>query len=325
MMPTLLLTAGEAGVICINGRFAGELSPDAPLIRPSASHGALLLDFRPFSDEHRPMMRRLVFSGGAPLADSVEAAGGLSCVIWPGGVIEIELIPTLYQPPRQVFSREGFSFMLEGGSEPKLQCEGRHFCSLPEGAEIPELRRMQGGILLTGKCRNGMYLACADGRLERVNGFLKAKEIEIQPDGHIFSTVAPGDSVGHAAREEWQLTPNGLQLLSSEFAWEHGAPRWPRTPEDTAVAAVEAAMAGLEDEAEGYMLPRLRESNPLREIRERCDLCVRMKYAPPGDTACVGLLKLEGGSLARVEALCCRAAPSGRQDFPWLLEALEFA
>lgn len=324
MMPTLLISAVYPGILYINGHFAGELSADAPLIRPSASHGALLLDYRPMDDDYRPMVRRLVFSGGIPLAESVEAAQGIHCVIWPGGIVEIEISPEEYLPLRRVFSRSGFSFLLEGGREPKLQCEGRPLCTLPEGAEIPELHSLRDGIALLGTCTGGMYLATCDSRLRAVSGFLRAKEIALQEDGRICALVAPGDLVGHAAREEWQLTPAGLQLLSSQCSWEQGAPRWPRTPEETAIAAVEAATAGLEDEAEGYMLPRLRGQYPLRGIAERCDLCVKLKYAAPEGTPCIGLLRLEGENLARVEALRFRAVPSDRQEFPWQLEALDF-
>ncbi|MBQ4623869.1 MAG: hypothetical protein IJB51_04935, partial [Clostridia bacterium] len=41
-------------------------------------------------------------------------------------------------------------------------------------------------------------------------------------------------SDNHAVLETWKLTPEGLILLSSEPAWSNGAPRWPKTPEETA-------------------------------------------------------------------------------------------
>lgn len=324
MQPMLVFSAVQPGILHINGRFAGEISADAPLMRPVAPHGPLLLDYLSFGDAYRPMARRLVFSGGRPLPESMEAAERTNCVIWPGNIIEIEFSPMEYQPSRQVFSHGGFSFMLEGGPEPKLQCEGRQLCSLPEGAGMPELRSLQEGIALLGECAGGMYLATADHGLRSISGFLRAKRIKLLPEDRIRALVAPGDTVGHAAEEEWQLTPGGLQLLSSEFSWEHGAPRWPESPEDTAIAAVEAAIAGLEDEADNYMLPCLREKQPLREIGERCDLCVKMKYAPPNIGSCVGLLRLEGGNLARVEPLRFKAVHSGRREFPWQLEELEF-
>ena len=271
------------------------------------------------------MARRLVFSGGEPLAESLEAAPGLHCVIWPGGSIELELSPAEYLPDRQAFSRGGFSFMLEGGREPVLQCEGRRLCALPEGAGLPELHSLRDSLALLGACQDGMYLLTADARMQGVTGFLCAKEIELRDDGGVRSLAAPGDLLGHAVREEWQLTPGGLMPVGRSPAWEHGAPRWPQSPEDSAIAAVEAALAGQDEEAEAYLTPRLRACAPLAGIGGRCELCVRMKYAPPDSAPCVGLLKLEGGSLARVSPLYYTAVPSGRQDFPFLLERLEYA
>lgn len=324
MQPMLVISAVQPGILHINGHFAGEFSSAAPLLRPSASHGALLLDYRPFDDAYRPMARRLVFSGGKPLPESLEAADGVNCVIWPGSIVELELAPMEYLPSRQVFSHGGFSFMLEGGAEPKLQCEGRQFCSLPEGASMPQIQKLRDGTALLGECAGGMYLATADRELRGLTGFLRAKRIEILPDERIRAVVAPGDTVEHAAVEEWQLTAAGLQLLSSQFGWEHGSPRWPQTPEETALAAVEAAMAGLDDEADSYMLPRLREKQPLLGIGNRCDLCVRMKYALPDSGPCIGLLRLKGGKLAQVEPLHFRIVHSDRREFPWQLETLDF-
>ena len=324
MQPMLVLSAVQPGILHINGSFAGEISADAPLLRPSASHGALLLDYRPFDDAYRPMARRLVFSGGKPMPESLDAAGGLNCVIWPGSIIELELAPMDYLPGRQMFSHDGFCFLLEGGREPKLQCEGRQLCTLPEGASVPRLHALRNGKALLGECTGGMYLATSDHDLHGMTGFLRAKRIEIMPDEHIRAAIAPGDTVGHAAAEEWQLTSAGLQLLSSQCSWEHGSPRWPQSPEDTALAAAEAAMAGLDDEADAYMLPRLREKQPLRDIGSRCDLCVKMKYMPPDSGPCIGLLRLEGGNLARVEPLHFRTVPSDRHEFPWQLEELTF-
>lgn len=323
MMPMLVLSAAQPGILYINGRFAGELSPDAPLLRPAAAHGALLLDYRPMEDSCRPMVRRLVFSGGKPLIESIEAASGVNCVIWPGGIVEIELAPQTYFPTRQTFSLGGLSFLLEDAGEPRLSCANRELCSLPAGSQIPQLHSLRDGLALLGCCAQGMYLVTTDAGLQGVTGCLHAKEIEIQEDGRIRSLIAPGDIVGHAAREEWQLTPGGLQMLSRAFVWEDGMPRWPQTPEETAIAAVEAAMAGLDEEAEGYLLPGLRERNPLPVIAGCCDLCVPMKYAPPQATPSIGLLKLEGGSFAQVTPLHFRAVAVAGKPFPFLLEALE--
>ena len=323
MQPTLIFTAAHSGILYLNGHFAGELSPDAPLIRPAAAMGALIMEFHPLSDELRPMARRLVFSGGAPLQDALEQAEGLSCILWPEGVTELELSPAPYELRRQSFSLDGFHFLLEEGAQPRLLCEGRQLTTLPPDAQPPELRRLRDCLTLTGKCRDGRYLICTDPALRGVTGFLQAQEIELQEDGRIRSLAASGDLTGHAVREDWQISAAGLQLLTATAAWEAGAPRWPQTPCETAIAAVEAEMAALHEEAEGYLSPTLRARNPLPEIAAACDLCIRLKYGGSGTDA-VGLLRLEGGNLARVTPLRFRAIPSECRSHPWQLDALDF-
>ena len=93
MQPTLVLSAPHAGILTINGRFAGEISSDYPLLRPVGSQGAVYLDYRPLSGACRSMARKLVFSGGEPMQESVEAAEDLNVIIWPGGTVEIEFTP----------------------------------------------------------------------------------------------------------------------------------------------------------------------------------------------------------------------------------------
>ena len=154
-------------------------------------------------------------------------------------------------------------------------------------------------------------------------GFLQAQQLEIEPDGRIRALVSRGDLAGHAALENWRVTPEGLATAGSEHVWIQGSPRWPQTPPETARAAVEAMLAGLHGEAEGYLSPALRSRIRPEEILESCDLCVEMKYAPPDPRPCVGLLKLQGDHLARVRPLYYRASPSGGLQGPWQIDALE--
>ena len=86
MQPMLAVTAPHPGLIYINGRFSGEVSREQPLLRPVCATGALYLDYRPLTNACRAMARRIVFSGGAPMMESIEAAEDLSSVIWPGNV-----------------------------------------------------------------------------------------------------------------------------------------------------------------------------------------------------------------------------------------------
>lgn len=322
MQPTLIISASVSGILYLNGCFAGEIDPDAPLVRPVGGRGALYLDFRPFTNDNLSMTRRLVFSGGAPLAESVENAENLNLILWPNAVTELELTPDRRTFFPMHFQLAGHSFTLNP-EKPELSCDGRRLTSLPEGALQPEYRPLSTGAAFIGDCTNGKYLFTTDAALQARTGFLLARQLDIESDERIRAVTALDDLVGHATLETWRLTPNGLMLLSSEPAWANGAPRWPVTPAETARAAVEAALAGLDAEAEGYLAPALRSQFPIAQLRENCDLCIEMKYAPPDPRPCVGLLKLEGARMARVSPLYFQATPTGGPQGPWQLERIE--
>ncbi len=322
MQPMLAIMARQEGLLYINGGFCGELGAERALYRPVNPFGALYLDYRPLTDAHRPMARRLVFSGGSVLRESAESAAGISLVLWPGGVVELELEPEPWQQPSQTFTLGGRQFMLEGSAEPRLYCEGALLGSLPAGAAKPELHKLRETSLLLGSCRDGMYLMTLSPEMQ-ATGFLMARRITLEAGDQALSLLEPGDLVGHAAQERWLLNKSGLTLLSSQPAWVDGSPRLPYTPEDTAIAAVEASLAGLMEEAESYLAPALLGSHPLDHLAEVCDLCVPMRYAVPGARGCVGLLQLEGASMARVRPLYYHAIPSGGAA-PYLLDELSF-
>lgn len=321
MQPMLVLHAPHAGLLYINGHFAGELSVDTPLLRPVSSRGAVYLDYRPLSDACLPMARKLVFSGGAPLQESAEDADGLNIVLWPGGITEIEFAPGTYPAGARHFQFSGHSFTMDGGC---LLCDGRKICALPAGAQPPEYSSLPGGCLLTGTYEGGQYLISMDEDCCRQTGFLCARILETEPDGRIRAVVTADDLAGHATLENWKHTTDGLMLISSENAWADGRPRWPQTPDETARALAEAALAKLDGEAEGYLSPALQNRGIPAEIRSRCDLCVMMKYAPPDSRPCIGLLRLESDRLARVEPLYFRASASGGPQGPWQIESLEW-
>ena len=322
MQPTLILTAPHPGVLYINGRFAGEVDPDEALMRPVPPRGAAYLEYRPLSSACHAMARKLVFSGGEPMARSAEEAEGIDVVLWPGSAVEVELSPEPRRGRALRFQADGHTLELE--ADGRLRCDGRELAALPPGAQQPEHRALPGGAALLGLCEAGQYLLTLDAQFRVQTGLPRARQIDVEPDGGIRAVVARDDSVGHAALESWRLAPEGLTLVSSEPAWADGAPRWPKTAAGAARAAVEAALAGLDGEAEGYLAPALRGRNPLANIRERCDLCVEMKFAPPDPRPCVGLLRLETANLARVRPLYYRASASGGLQGPYQIEELAF-
>lgn len=321
MQPTLILRAPYPGILYINGRFAGELGPEETLVRPVCPRGAVYLDYRPLNSTCHALARKLVFSGGEPMPRSAEDAEGIDIVLWPGGAVELEFDPEPRHGAPVRFQVAGKSFTLSGED---FACDGHDFATLPKGAEAPTYRALPGGVTFTGRCEGGRYLLTADPELRGQTGFLRAHRIEIESDGRIRALILRNDFAGHATQEIWRLTPEGLTIEASEPTWAEGVPHAPKTAEETARAAVDAALAGFDDEADSYLAPSLRARRPLDEIRARCDLCVEMKYVPPDARPCVGLLSLECDNLARVRPLYYRAAPTDDSQVAYRIEEFTF-
>ncbi len=320
MQPTLICTARVPGMICLNGRFAGEASQARPLIAPVSPGGAVYLEYRPLSGEGRALARRMVLSGGAPLAQSLEDATGVSCVAWPGGALEVEFAPV--ETSAEPVLLDGAAGSMRRGEDTALLLNGLTI-PMPDGALAPRVLRQGGATLLLGDVAGGgQYLAALSADMTALLGAFAAEAIE-PADGGLFSAVVDlGDRVGHGRLEQWLVDASGLSRVSSESAWSHGAPRWPDTAEGAMIAAVEAMLAGLPGECAGYLTPALAAETPLRDVAEVCDLCVPMRYGVPDARPCVGLLKAENDHLARVRPLYYRAEPSGGPQGPWQIASV---
>ena len=320
MQPMLVICASQPGILYLNGCFAGEVSADDPLMRPAAPRGALYLDYRPLADGWAALARKIVFSGGKPMAESIESAEGIGAIIWPGGICEIEISPPASQAPAaQRFSFGGHSFSIQGDI-PKLYCGDTLLGSLPERAALPAVRKLPGGYVFTGETPGGMYLLTSDAALRGGTGFLSAEKIEIDAEGNIHAFVSENDFAGHAALETWRLAPEGLELVSSEEGWSGGSRRHPESAQDTVIAAVQAALAGRMDEAEECLSEALRGSRVFDDISGKYDLCIEMKYGHPDNRPCIALLRLENDHLAVAEPLYYRC---GQKDGKFRVDQLE--
>lgn len=317
MQPTIILSAPAAGIIHINGRFAGEASAQRPLVMPVSPFGALYLEYLPLSGGAAPMARRCVFSGGALLADSVAEADGLACVAWPGGAVEIEMTPP--DTSVETFFLEGRPCRLARGARATLSLGGLAI-SLPATARAPRMRRFGGQPALLGDTDGGQYLVTLSPDMAAQTGFLAAERIDFASDDMLNAVVSLGDSVGHGRLEQWIADAGGLRCVSSEPVWSAGAPRWPRTAEGAMIAAVEAAMAGLPAEAQGYLASGFAAARPLEAVAAECDLCAPMKYAVPDARPCVALLTAVNDHLAVARPLYYRAVEAGSAQGPWRIE-----
>jgi hypothetical protein len=87
---------------------------------------------------------------------------------------------------------------------------------------------------------------------------------------------------------------------------------------------MEAAAAGLEGEAQGYLAPGMSLA-ALLDAAKACDACAAMKY-PPGDgRACVAAVRLLSERCARVAPLYFAARKDRGPQGPWRVEALEWS
>ena len=317
MQPTIICLVPAAGMIYLNGRFAGEATPQRPLFAPVCPSGALYVEYRPLEGDFDHLARRLVLSGGAPMAQSLAGAEGLYCVAWPGGALELALAPGRRTVER--FLLEGLPCALTRDQETALSLNGVPV-ALPEGAGLPTLLRLDGAAALLGDTADGgRYLASLTEDLSAQTGLMTADAIE-PTDGGLFSAFAAlGDTVGHARLEQWLVDGDGLSCVSCESAWAGGGPRWPDTAEGAMIAAVEAALADLPVEAEGYLSSALAQNRPLARVAQACDLCVPMKYPAPDPGPCVALVKAENAHLATVRPLYYRAEPTGGMQGRWTI------
>lgn len=313
MQTVLVVQSSVAGAVYLNGRMAGEADEMHPLSLPVSPFGALLIELRPFLPGYLPLSVRLPLSHGAPLIASPDAR--LCAALWPGGVVELELLPEAVSrcdmTPRLIGQAGGVraSYL----DAPALRIEtasAAYVHPLPEGALVPSMTPIPSGLLFSGETASGQYalVLSPDGMQTLLS--LSGKGLTLLEGGSALRLLhSYGDSAGHAALETWAHSPQGWQLTASEPMWEHGAPIWPQTPEATAVAAVEAAQLGLTAEAEGYFSPLFPCSDAIRRA-QAFDGCVPLRYPLPGGEAAVGLMQLKENVLHIVPAVYS-AAPGG--------------
>jgi len=313
MQSIAVFTAPAEGAVSINGRFAGEAGPGRPLIMPVTPEGVLYIHFMPFVRRLRHCAYRVRIRGGR--FELLNAGDMCRVVEWPGGIYEFELLPPAAYPPESEFGTiDGRDAALLRGERAMLRVDGMTM-ALPEGAQMPDIHiEISGADVYMGKCREGRYAAVyGDAPLECIS----AREIEIAENGLLRCVTALEDTVGHGVIEEWRVSGEGVERIGGEYMWAKGAPEWPDSPEKTVIAAVEAAMLGLDGEAAGYFVAGLPEKLLLAEY----DAAVPMKYVPQMGGAAVALIKKVSEYAAKVVPLYYKAIPGGKQG-GWMIERI---
>lgn len=321
-MQTIAVVSSPAeGMVYINGRFAGETGSDSPLILPVNPHGTLYIEMHPFARRWRAGSYRFRFAGGELDAESVP--DGCFAMLWPGGVCEIALMPLAAMAQESEFTAvDGLPVALIRGERSLLRV-GQSAVALPDGAALPHTHlTLNGAELFMGAAGEGAYLAAfAGGDLRAVDAVV-ADNIE-RDEGDIFRAfTALNDTVGHGRMDVYAPSADALRLTASEYMWAQGAPVWPQTAEDTALAALEAGFLGLFAEAEGYLSHRLRGKNAVENVISGYETAVSLQYAAPGALPGVGLVRRVSPGAARVDALRFRAVPGGVQG-SWLIDNLQ--
>ncbi len=328
MQTILVVQCALPGAVYLNGRPAGETDAERPLTLPVSPFGPLLLELRPFSAGILPLTLRIPFSKGIPLLP--EADRRMCAALWPGGIVEIELLPERVPrclSPVPFAQSGGFRFSFLDESPPALLCEGpaasfRH--PLPDGALMPSLTPLPAGFLLAGPLADDpeeQYAVVLAPDASAIRLSVTGRSLSLTDGGAALQILrAYGDTAGHAALETWTPAQAGWSLAASEPMWLNGAPHRPETPAETALAAMEAAQLGLMSEAASYFSPVF----PFAEVLARAagyDGCTLLRYPLPDGTPAVGLIRLQGGLLTVIPARCA-AVPGGTVG-SWQLTGLE--
>lgn len=331
LQPVLMVNARVPGMVYVNGRLSGACGEGEPVSMPVAARGTLYLQFFPFSEGYLPLTRRMAFSSGRPVAGSVAGQRGLQLIAWPGGVVEAELSPQHVGREETVFAEAGeVRLCMRRGEDCQIELSrpgAQAVHALPSGAQPPEVSLTQGEVRLLGQTESGgQYLLCLkEEDLSSVLLSVSARRVDLESDGSVRALVDEQDQAGHARLLHWTRAQDGGYAAGpEEILWAQGAPNWPDSPENTALAALEAARLGLMDEAAGYLSPALaaRECAPFLAAA-RADGCARMKYPMPNGRQASALLYLENENLLTCRAVYYHALPMGGAQGVWRLDALE--
>lgn len=93
MQPVCVYRSNTAGLLYLNGKFAGEIGGDVRATVPVSPQGALYVELRPLEPGVLPLACRIAFSGGKPIPESLENETRLKAVYWPCGALDIDLEP----------------------------------------------------------------------------------------------------------------------------------------------------------------------------------------------------------------------------------------
>ena len=306
MQPMLMITSRQEGIVHINGAFAGEVRPNAPLFRPVSAYGAVYIEFSPLAPGILSVARRIALSAGKPVEASFEGMTGLSAISWPFGVTEIELLPEkIYRDfsETRIVSGAGRAIrLLRSGAKARVEIDaaGKTYAyALPDGAEEPAVADSEGLFLLSGAAANdSRYALALSADASRALASLSGREIAFLGNRRVALAEALGDIAGHIRRTVYALSEDGAREESAEILPNPEREFQAATPEECALAAAECAQAGLTDESEAYFAPGSAMDESARALLDNTAACAPLRFSPPNGKTAVGALKTVCSSLA---------------------------
>lgn len=297
MQPTTVITSPAAGLAYINGRLAGELAPESPIIMPITPNGTVYIELIPFGRIFRSCAYRLPVKNGMP--DTGNTDNTMKLMLYPNGVIEISLRPPkAFTADSEFTVIEGIPVTLQCG-EASLLKAGNGAVALPEGASLPTSHvTLNGNELYSGSIPGGRYLAVFDKDTLAPKGSITADSITAE-NSTVRTETALNDTAGHIRTDVYSIDTGGLSLVSSQT--DLPSPKNPTTAEEAAIATMEALLLGLNEEARQYT------AGGIAAITEGIDTVIPLKYAIPTQLPAIGLVRRLGENCASVEPLYYKA------------------
>lgn len=326
-MPMLTIS-GAPGLVYLNGRLCGETGAAA---MPLAPDGVQYLELRPFDMDSHGAVLRLTMEDGR-LKDGV--TGDVFAVQWPDGWISLEIRKEAANAPEadpvllaSIEMAGGRYLLVDEGGVPSFGRDAGEAFFLPvDGVGASTLRALPypGLCAAEGNCANGRYAAIlrADDAPEMLHCAV-GPSVELDGMGTITNVEAAGDLVGHAS--VCVFAPDALgnyAMRSREPVWQDGAPRWPTSPGDTALAWLEALRYGAWEEAAGYLARPV----AMRQLEQEIGQFDTVTEIPKDGSEGVhwGVLNMAGPNLARVRRLSFAMLRQPDAQGEWKIDSIEF-
>lgn len=319
MLPMLLIESKQPGLLYVNGQFCGKLDGQQTFI--AHQDDRVYLELRPFDTRCAGVVSEIVLSGG--MVKPPES--GVFVVEWPEGIKQIELHPakTAQSAPMELLSqlkaKELSLMVMRVGDRTAIAREGQVLFDVPQDAQEVQLRDFGDGMMVIS-LRDGdmscLYLT--DGT--RLIGSLRAKKIAWESQRRISALESLNDTVGHGTLTLYSITEAGLTPLERQSVWADGAPHWPQTPQDTLLAYLEAVHMGAQDEAAQYAAHS--GVRPPSAFDGVVPLRYSLKNPPQGLPVQVGMLRVQGPTLAQVSAIGARLRESRHAQGLYKIDAL---